>query len=258
MKISHVYRTSALLLAGVVILSQSSALYGFVVSCEKELAQFYPPALKGDLSACAQTKPVIKPTAAADLTKFTRRLNGTWELKMRTVQGLASDVNQLSAKLYFDLAGEPGGTVTGAALMLESSKTEGLIKASATKPTALGFWDVSASQRGKLSLSLDMTASDRNRYAPAGIRDVKGEVFSELDNVFVSAGKSAPSSVAWDRVILGDNVLIYVSCSQGLIERYAKVSGQKPAINGLGVKAYWQALKDQHLMALSNGPARAR
>lgn len=258
MKASRVYSTAVLFLVAGFAWFQGRAVYGFVPSCEKEISQYYPPALKGDLSACAAKPPAFKPTAAADAGKFTHRLNGSWELKMRTVHGIVAETKQMSAKMYFDLSADPAGRISGAALLLESPNGTGILKASTTKPTALGFWDIAGSQHGKLALSVDMAGAAGNRYDPAGIRDVKGALFSELDNVFVSAEKASPNPASWDRVILADNVLIYVSCKQGMVERYAKASNQKPLVEGLNIKAYWQSLKDKKLIAMAGAPGLAR
>src|SRR6202011_3366515 len=132
MKASRIYLTAALLGIAGLTWFQGKAVYGFVPSCEKERTAYYPPALRGDLSACA-SKPNFKPSAAADASKFTKRLNGSWELKMRTEQGLVSDTRLISAKLYFDLTADPAGRIQGAALLLEQQKQEGIIKASTTK-----------------------------------------------------------------------------------------------------------------------------
>src|SRR5215467_13255652 len=101
MKASRIYFTGGLLAAAV-----AGALYGFVPSCEKELAQYYPLALRGDLSACGAKTVSFKPTAAADPARFARLLNGSWELKMRTTQGLVADTRLTSARLYFDVAAD--------------------------------------------------------------------------------------------------------------------------------------------------------
>lgn len=221
-------------------------LFGFVPSCEKELASLYPPALKADLSACAMARPTVKPTAAADIGKFAKRLNGTWELKMRTIQGITSDTRQLSAKLYFDIAPGTGSSLAGNALLLEQPKQETITRVSTPrKDSALAFWDVTVAQKGKMALSFGMSEGAGSK-APGGVaRSVKEAEFAELDSVFVSVANRE----AWDRIIVSDTALIYVSCQRGVIERYAKVSGQKPQVDGLPVKTYWQKSEAARLTA---------
>jgi hypothetical protein len=243
MKASRIVRPGAIALGTFAL---CFTLFGFVPSCEKELASLYPPALKADLSACAMNRPVVKPTAAADLSKFARRLNGAWELKMRTVQGITSDTRQLSSKLYFDIAPGAGGSLAGNALLIEESKPDIISRASTKRNDgAQAFWDVTVAQKGKMAVSFGMTESNGSKAPPSITRGVREAEFSELDSVFVSVDKSE----AWDRVIVTDTALVYVSCQRGVIERYAKVSGQKPQIDGLPVKMYWQKRQATRLHA---------
>jgi hypothetical protein len=226
-------------------------LCGFVPSCEKELATLYPAALKADLSTCSMARPTVKATAPADISKFMRRLNGTWELKMRTIQGITSDTGQLSAKLYFDLVPASGSEVTGAALLLERPKDGPMTRVSTPRNEAVGFWDVTVAQKGKMALSLGMTG-DKGSKLPGGIApSVKGAEFAELNTVFVSLDNQTPRAQGWDRIIVSDAAMIYVSCQHGVIERYAKSSGQKPLVDGVSVKAYWQKQSTGRLTASS-------
>jgi hypothetical protein len=250
MNVLRIFQAGGLTVAAAAVCFQAASLFGGVPSCEKELAKLYPPALKGDLSACAVLNPAVKPTAAADLSKFARRLNGTWELKMRTIQGITADTRQLSAKLYFDVAPESGIRAAGNALMLEVPKTELIQRVSTPKTVnALGYWDVAVSQRGKMAVSLAMSENAGGRIDPPGSRTVKEAQFSELQNVFVSLDKQTPAAEAWDRIILTGESLIYVSCKRGVVEQYSKVSGQKPQIEGMPVKTYWQKLKSGSMVA---------
>jgi hypothetical protein len=247
-------KASRVIQAGVITLGTFAlcfTLFGFVPSCEKELASLYPPALKADLSACALAKPVVKPTAVADITKFARRLNGAWELKMRTVQGITSDTRQLSSKLYFDIAPGAGNSLAGNALLIEQTKPDLVSRVSTTRNDgAQAFWDVTVAQKGKMALSFGMNQGSGSKE-PAGVaRGVKEAEFSELDSVFVSVDKGG----AWDRIIVSDTALVYVSCQRGVIERYAKVSGQKPQVDGLPVKMYWQKREAARLSASARRP----
>jgi len=259
MNLLQILRNSAITLAVLIAGFQTASLFGFVPSCEKELATLYPAALKADLSACGASKTAVKPTAAADLAKFTSRLNGTWNLKMRTVQGITSDARQLSARLYFDLSPESAVRAAGGALMLERPKDETVRRVSTpSAPDALAFWEINISQKGKMALSFGMVEGEGSKYEPVVRRAVKQAEFSELENVFVSVDKLSPKAEAWDRIILSDNTLVFLSCQRGVIERYSKVSGQKPEIDGLRVKAYWQKQKVGRIIAAARVPSFAK
>ena len=243
------------LASGGLLIVSAISMFGFVPSCEKELATLYPPALKADLSACATPRPAIKPTAAADLSRFAKRLNGTWELKMRTIQGITSDTRQLSARLYFDLAPGAGPQLAGGALLLEHPKEELIQRvAAARRFSALAFWDLAVTQKGKMALSFAMSENAGGKYPGGIVRTVRDATFSELDSVFVSLDRQSPKAEAWDRVIVSENALVYLSCQRGVIERYAKVSGQKPEVEGLNVRAFWRKQLTAPLTASNTFP----
>jgi hypothetical protein len=233
-------------------------LFGFVPSCEKELATLYPGALKADLSVCSLPRPAIKATAAADVAKFARRLNGTWELKMRTVQGITVDTNQLSANMYFDLTPMSTSQVTGAALLLERPKDTPLLHVSEPKNLALGFWDVAVDQKSKMSLRLAMTEGGGSKLPGSIAHAVRGAEFAELNSVFVALDAQSPKSEVWDRIMISDFTMVYVSCQRGVIEHYAKTSGQKPVVDGLPVKTFWAKQEAARLKASLSLPGFRR
>ena len=220
------------------------ALFATIPSCQKEMATLYPKAMTPDLSVCGASDTKFKATAPADISKFGKRLNGTWELNMRTVQGITIDTQGSLARLYFDMSPAADGKVSGAALQVEQPKEATMQRVSTPKLQALGFWEMAISLKNKMSLSLGMSEGASGFYESPAVTALKEADFAELQNTFVSINK-APKSEGWDRVILGDNVLLYVSCRRGIIERYVRVSSETPQVDGMPVKAYWQKLKGQ-------------
>jgi hypothetical protein len=213
-------------------------VFAFVPSCEEELAKAYPPALKADLTACKDPAAVKVPDTAADLDQFTRRLNGTWKLRSRTEQGITVSTEGRYSRLYFDLDGGREG-VRGAALLLD--------RASDPKPAAgsavVGFWGLEARRKSASRIVLSLSGEAMGSYAHVRVPKAATHEFFEQDNVFVTTYDPAADKAAWDRIVLMENSLTYVSCKDGVVERYVKVSGQKPVVEGASLKDYWQQLK---------------
>lgn len=232
------------------------ALSGFVPSAEKELAALYPPILRGDLSACSGAAQKPPTTVAADLTpaSFGQRLNGTWELRTRTAHGITVSSSSRMARLYFDMrvASEPG--LTGAALLLDRQR--------AGHPLALppdsvaAYWTVAVGGGQKGRVSLRMVGEKVGSHAYAHIRNIEDSRFFALKNVYVAIDAALPSAPAWDKIVLTPQSMTYVSCELGVVERYTKVSGQKPAIEGLAVDAFWNTVRDSRRVAALGGDAR--
>lgn len=229
--------------AGAVLAILLGGLYAadvlaFVPSCEEELARAYPPALKADLTACNDPKARAVPDTVADFDKFTRRLNGTWKLRSRTEQGITVSTDARYTRLYFDL--EPsGGALRGAALLLDRANDPKL----AQDASLAGFWRLEASRKGTGRIVLSLAGESLGSYAHARVPKAARHEFFEQDNVFVTAFDGSAPAAGWDRIVVMDNSLTYVSCKDGVVERYVKVSGQKPAIEGASLKDYWQQLK---------------
>ncbi len=215
-----------------------ASVYAFVPSCEKQLAEAYPPALKADLTACNDPAARVAPDGAADLDQFSHRLNGTWKLRSRTEQGISVSTEGRSSRFYFDL--EPsGGAARGAALLLD--------RASDPKPepasTAAGFWGLELQRKSPSRIVLSLAGEAVGSYAHARVPRTARHEFFEQDNVFVSTFDAGAPAAGWDRIVVMDISLTYVSCQDGVVERYVKVSGQKPVVEGVSIERYWQQLK---------------
>ena len=218
----------------------------FVPICEKELAMAYPAALKADLSACAAGNEQLPKTAIADVGKFSRRLTGSWELTSRTIHGITTDFRTGYTSLYFDVASPGSNGQSGAALLVdrvpEFTQHGGAVSA---------FWKVGVSNVSNGLVSLQMQRMPGS--APA--YEIAPGNFFEFHNVFVRVAHAAGSGAAEtsERLVLMENVLTRVSCSSGVVERYAKVSNEKPYVNGKSLADSWQLLKDRQSAALVSG-----
>lgn len=244
---------SRILLAAVLMGCLGGAsVYGFVISCEEEIAQAYPSALKADLGACSDPAARVVPSSSADVAKFTNRLNGTWTLRSRTIQGIAVQTETRTSKLYFDLD-SANGQVSGAALLLDGNKDK-TVKAS---DSFAGFWNLSASRQQNGRIVLSMAGQSVGSYAHVRARESEQHEFFEQDNVFVSTFGEGEMAGAWDRIVVMENSLTFISCTDGVVERFVKVSGQKPTVEGASIQKHWQDVKDGRKVATVGTSATA-
>lgn len=235
-------------LAGLV----AAAAMAFVPSCEEELAQAYPSAFIADLGACDEAAPQMQDGVIADLDRFTSRLNGTWELNLRTQQGLPEELADFNRRLYFDLQRGEDSAITGVALLLDQGGTIAPAKKVA------GFWRVELGQAEDGSVRMNMTLGEEDFFAQAGLEAEVEQRFTEEKGIFLSlVGSSTPT---WDRVVWMENSVTYISCEKGTVERYAKISDQQPRLEGASLEEYWQGVvqefhKDHRVASLPQGEA---
>lgn len=226
-------------LAAVLVSGYVADAFAFVPSCEEEIAQAYPPALKADLTACTDPKARVASDADADLDKLTRRLQGTWKLRSRTEQGITVSTEGRYSRLFFDLESN-GGQVRGAALLLDRPEGEKTAKAA----TVAGYWGLELQRKSRSRIVLSLAGDSVGSYAHVRVPKASKHEFFEQDNVFVSAYDESAATAGWNRIVVMDNSLTYVSCKEGVVERYVKVSGQKPSVEGASLQDYWRQLKD--------------
>jgi hypothetical protein len=199
------------------------------------LAAAYPPLLKGDLTAC-NAEPGAPPTTTnrAEAGTFAQRLNGTWELAMRTVNGINVDTATRTGRLYFDLANS-GPRLVGAALLIDRTHDEEL----ASDAAGTSYWAVGIQNGNTNRVNVSMKGESLGGSHNA-LRDMRDASFMDYKNVFVALGQSSASGEAWDKVIVTERSLTYVSCKTGTIERYTKTSSERPLVDGMSIEAYWQ------------------
>jgi hypothetical protein len=212
----------------------------FVPSCEKELAEAYPSLLKGDLSACNEPAGPLPAVARADLARFARQLQGTWRLDNRTIHGISIDTSGRQARIFFDLEAVQNARAVGTALLLDQPGTTWNGQASKA-----AFWGVGIGQPDAARVALRMKGEALGSYSYARIRDIDEAPFVYFKKGYVSWDRTS-SAPAWDKIVLLEGSLTYVSCSAGVVERYMKVSGDKPAIDGLSLQSFWTELKANH------------
>jgi hypothetical protein len=223
----------------------------FVPSAEEELARAYPPALKGDLGACNDPAARLVPDTQADLAKFAGRLNGTWKLRSRTQQGLSVDTTGRTSRLYFDLGAVEGTRVTGAALLVDRPAQGGAKNAEA----AAGFWGVALDRTEQGRIAVSLTGESMGAYANVRAAERQRHQFFEQDDVYVSLFDDAAPAPVWDRIVVMESSLTYVSCKDGVVERYVKVSSQEPRIEGASLEQYWRKLQAERRVARLGGTA---
>jgi hypothetical protein len=232
--------------AAVLVGLAAVAARAYVPTCVEQRAAAYPPALRADLSACDEKAEFVRAQAPVDRSLFATRLNGTWGLKSWTVFGVTDPELPRSARLYFDVAaGE--GTVEGSALFIEGSPGA-LLPADADVEAARthAFWTIGIGVVEKRLVSLVMKGDPRSSVTNANPRLSEATRFSALDDVFVGieAGSSSP---AWDRIVLSRGLLTYVSCKRGIVQRYTKISDERPLIEGMTLAAYWKRVTSRRV-----------
>ncbi|HVE83768.1 MAG TPA: hypothetical protein VND93_13000 [Myxococcales bacterium] len=193
----------------------------FVPSCTTELSANYPPVLRADLSACkAQEAP--KPSPAIDLKQFTEQLDGTWVLQSRTVQGITQPSN---SRYHIEIDQLKNGGAVGSAVLLDCADAD------CTQSRVAGMWSLDL---GATKDRIAVTTSGKV-VMPAG-KEVKVAMdsttlskFFQQEGVFVALDKDVGPQLGdkrgWDRVVLTERTLTYISCADGRVDRFVKVSG---------------------------------
>jgi hypothetical protein len=196
----------------------------FVPACTEEVAAHYPPILRSDLSACSvPSEP--KPELAMAMKPFVQSFGGTWVLQARTVQGIVVKANS-QVHVDLDRVGANGGQ--GAFLTLECAD------ARCTSPTVVagsmldlgmtGDRVVVAAQPPVVNQGLMKAAAGTPKPAtqtPARFR------FFQQAGVYVAIDERDRGQAAerkWDRVVLTERTLTYISCKDGRVDRYVKSS----------------------------------
>jgi hypothetical protein len=185
------------------------------------------------------------PDTQADLGEFAAQLNGTWKVRSRTHQGISEEVQGRSRRLYFDLVPDDAGRIAGAALLVDRPR-QGAVPAG---DAAAGFWQVALSRTGNGRIALALRGESLGGYAVVRASARQEHQFFALDGVFVSLFDDAVQAPDWDRIVVSDSTLTYVACGAGIVERYVKVSDQKPQVEGASLQDYWRKLQSERKVA---------
>lgn len=223
------------------------SVQAFVVSCEEQLAEAYPPELKADLSACDAGERTL--TAESDVSggRFATALTGTWQLRSRTAHGITLNDETRSAALYAKVEAR-GDQLSGNLLLLDHPVGQDVLQAS---DSIAAHWGLSGSVKGQRAVVLAMDGSAIGSYAPVRTVDRAGLEFQKYRGVFVADGDASQ----WDRVVLMEGSLTFVSCGEGLVERYLKVSDEEPTVGGASIESYWQDLRRRSAVAEAPAPS---
>lgn len=206
-----------------------------------------------DLSIC-KTKPAVYPTAEANIREFAELLNGTWLLNTRTIEGLTIETD---SKFYFDLGTITDGEARGSALMLDKGNLKILDPLEGCKAceadAAMGaLWQVQikATEDRQIVL-LSMAGDYLGSYGDfrKGVRATETAAFAKNNTSYLAGhlvspagGQGMPDDV-WDRIGLTRDTLTYVSCTGGFVDRFEKLSNDKPIVDGLSLAETWRKAK---------------
>ncbi len=234
----HTICASVFAYAALMVANQVQA---FTPTCESELAQAYPAYLKADLSVCSDAAAKASPNDPASLERFGTNLNGSWTLRSRTVQGVPVATETRAARLYFNM---PRGTgeITGDAMLVLAGLAATAVPPE--KPEA-AFWSIQLAQTSLNRLAMTARGHALGPVLQARTREVSGIEFFEKSGVFASVMPKTSESGRWDRIVLSEDSLTYVSCVDGIVERYAKVSSQAPVVDGVSLREYWFRLSGE-------------
>lgn len=229
--------------------------FAFVPSCEDELAQAYPPALRADLSACdAEVRAVwVAAEPGIQIEEFGAALTGSWLLRSRTAHGITVNDESREGHLYFDLQAREGDRLAGSALLVDRPKGDGPMP---TSSSAAAFWGLRVVAADDHRLVLSMSGDSLGSYAHVHLAADAGFDFVQHKGVYVSTpDDSEAASPAWDRVVVMEGSLTFVSCELGLVERYVKTSSQSPTVEGASLEKYWQQIRTEGQMVSAHWPS---
>jgi hypothetical protein len=206
----------------------------FVPSCTEEVAAHYPPILRSDLSACSvPSEP--KPEAGIQVDSFAQSFGGTWVLQARTVHGIVVKANS-RVHVALDDVGANGGR--GAFLTLECPD------ANCTKPTvaAGSKLDLGVTGDRVVVTSLPSLVNQGLIKAAATTTSANRFRFFRQAGVYVSIDerdRGQATERKWDRVVLTERTLTYISCKDGRVDRYVK-SSPKSLVGSTPVEQFLQ------------------
>lgn len=211
-----------------------------------------------DLSICREERDAVAPGEEVDVAEFAKRLHGTWTLDARTIRGLPIDAR---ATFLLDL-GPPTETeddeveVKGAAVMIDYGNLGildplELTVACPKDATVAALWDVTIHRTTPHRLALVMEGEYFGSYGDFrhGLYDTERSSYTRLEGKYLSGRLVTPSGIKhfpgdnWDRVDLTENSLVYVSCEGRYVERYYKISDEKPLLDGAPLREAWEHRK---------------
>jgi hypothetical protein len=191
-------------------------------------------------------------TRPANLEEFAARLHGTWKLATRTIQGVTIDTH---SKFYFNLKTITPYGASGSAMMIDRGNLRQLDPMAACKEcladASVGaYWKVSISRKGGAAF-LSMAGEYRGSYGEfvKGITATEESTFLRVGENYMGGNLVSPAGGpeypddTWDSIGLSSNVLTYVSCKNGFVDRFEKISDQTPTVDGRTLEEEWALRK---------------
>ena len=231
-----------------------AGLFALLAAAPAGVAADDRPLERNDLSICSGGNPIPAKDDAVDAERFASWLHGTWLLKTRTIQGVAVDTE---SKYYLDIDDIKPSGARGWAMMIDRGNLHALdyrrVCAACLADAAVGaLWKVEISvDPGGHSAHLKMIGDYLGSYGDfrKGIQATEQTHFHQYGPVFLAGQLKSPAGGqgleddTWDRVSLSDGVFTYTSCKNGFIDRFVKISDQKPLVAGLDLRDAWKAIK---------------
>lgn len=239
-----------------------------------------PPLYRDDLSFCrtdqkertawlkarrAEAARVEGRDAARELAEM---LNGTWELRARTIQGVPLDISntyrfdlkvgEAEAKLVPSAAATK--TVDGSALALEdgvmsslkATTTQASLRAQPGDLFRLGaHWDVNIAQTkdggARLTMKGEYLGSFGVFQKPV-YHTEEGVFYREGEAYVMVGGLSSPTMLpeemdTWDKIVIGRERMIWLSCRNGYLDEYVKVGGLRTVAEAGSLRGFWEQAK---------------
>lgn len=203
-----------------------------------------------DLSVCTKDTRRVPPTDEVDLEDFARRLHGTWELDPRTVQGVIIDAH---ADYYFDFTSISDVAAKGSAALfdhgiLTDMDPQGVCELCNEEAAVGAYWDVEIrKEEDPRLLTLIMKGEYLGSFADfrEGITATETMTFTRFGDRYLASylvtpagGQGMPDEV-WERIGLTGDYFTFVFCGRRSIDRYRKVSAERPRVGGLDLKNAW-------------------
>jgi hypothetical protein len=217
--------------AGLLLWSARPA-QAFVPACDTELAVNYSPVLRADLSVC-KVKMDPQPAASIDLKHFTEQLDGTWVLQSRTIQGITQASH---SRYHIEVDQQKGGGAQGTAMLLDCADAE------CAQSRVAGMWSLdfgATADRIALTARGKMVLPSGKAEVNVATQEASQSKFFQQEGVYVAMGNDVGAlpggQRAWDRVVLTEKTLTYISCADGRVDRFVK-SSPSPLVDGKPVR----------------------
>jgi hypothetical protein len=213
-----------------------------------------PNLKQNNLAVCAGKSPVPADDDPATVAQFANWIAGTWLLRTRTIQGVQVNTD---SKYYIALDEITDKMATGWGLMIDKGNLHSMdylrICPACLADASVGaLWKVTITpDSGAHSIHLKMDGDYLGSYGDfrKGVQAVEQTHFHRYGDVFVAGQLKSPAGGqglednTWDRVTLAGDAFTYMSCKNGFIDQFVKLSNGKPTVGGVRLQDAWPAIK---------------